>query len=145
MLLVELSIFALVFGAICFAYTMGRDEGRPAFWQPQLRLIQRYSPPIEMVLEYCDERGAKTVRRLRVIKTLARRDGRLYLFGACQKSRELRTFRVDRIISVATIHGEVVDTTRFLVERLRIPSELCVASVAAQSPSRHLLAGSAHS
>jgi len=140
-----LAVFAIVFLAILLAYTLGKGERRLVLWRPQLRALRHYSPPVEIVLEYRDERGATTLRRLRVLKSLVHPDGRLYLRGACPKSQKVKNFRVDRIVSVATIHGEVIDARRFLIERLRVPSELYVASAASKVQSRYPIAGSARS
>ncbi len=57
---------------------------------------------------------------------LCARGGRLYLLGRAPDGKLLH-FRVDRILSIATPDNEVLDTKRFLTERLEIPPELYVA------------------
>jgi hypothetical protein len=114
----------LALAVFCGAYALGSrllPEGRG------LRRIRRYLPPVEVTLEYRGESGTKSSRRVAVVRSLRHRDGRLYLLGLCGSRRDPRTFRVDRIISVATADGEIVDTRRFLVEWLSIPPKLCPA------------------
>lgn len=115
-------IAALALGAFCGAYALGNrllPEGRG------LRRIRRYLPPVEVTLEYRGESGARSSRRVAVVRSLRHRDGRLYLLGLCGSRRDPRTFRVDRIVSVATADGEKIDTRQFLVDWLSIPPRLC--------------------
>jgi predicted DNA-binding transcriptional regulator YafY len=60
-----------------------------------------------------------------VVRSLRHRDGRLFILGLCGSRRDPRTFRVDRIIRVATPDGEVLDTREFLTDWLGIPPRLC--------------------
>jgi hypothetical protein len=43
-------------------------------------------------------------------------------------------FRVDRILSIANLDGEIIDTRRFLIERLAIPPNLCMAQARSFRP-----------
>ena len=115
-------IAVLAVGVFCGVYALGNrllPEGRG------LRRIRRYFPPVEVTLDYRAETGARFSRRVFVVRSLRHRDGRLYLLGLCGRRRDPRTFRVDRIVSVATADGEIIDTRRFLVDWLSIPPKLC--------------------
>ena len=118
----SIAIAALALGVFCAAYALG---SRLLPEERGLRRIRRYFPPVEVTLQYRAESGAKSSRRVAVIKSLRHRDGRLYLLGLCGSRRDPRTFRVDRIVSVATADGQTIDTRQFLVDRLSIPSRLC--------------------
>jgi hypothetical protein len=90
--------------------------------------IHQYSPPVDVVIEYRSTSGFTTLRHLRLLRSLHRPKGGLYLFGLCDRARRPRTFRVDRIVSIATPHGEIIDTRDFLTGRLAIPVELWSAA-----------------
>ncbi|HEY1615523.1 MAG TPA: WYL domain-containing protein [Rhizomicrobium sp.] len=125
---IECAVFVAVFAAICLAYPLGRGGGRPLAFTRGLQELRRYDPAIEAVLEYRSEGGFRTVRKVHVTRSQRRRDGRLYLTGFCHRRLGPRTFRVDRIICVATMDGEVIDKRRFLIDRLAIPPELCTVA-----------------
>lgn len=125
---IECGVFILVFAGVCAAYALGRGARTPSS-RRILEPIRRYSPPIEVVLEYRNESGFKALRRVRVTQSLSRPDGRLYLLGFCNARGKPRTFRVDRILCVATVDGEIIETDGFLTNRLGIPFDLVAAQV----------------
>lgn len=127
MIVIEGAIFILVFGAVLAAYRLGRSEAPAPHQRSELDLVHEYRPPIIAFLEYRNESGKETITKNRLLKSQRHRDGRLYLFGLCGIYRKPRLFRVDRIISIATTDGEVLDTQRFLTKTLAIPPNLCPA------------------
>lgn len=123
MVAVEWIVIAVLgLGVFCGAYALGN---RLLPEERGLRRIRRYFPPVEVTLEYRGESGTKSSRKVAVVRSLHHRDGRLYLLGLCGSRRDPRTFRVDRIISVATADGKIIDVRRFLVDWLSIPPRLC--------------------
>ena len=131
-IIVPYAVFALVFGAICVAYALGRGNKEIPSWFRNLTRIRRYSPLIEVYIEYRDARGRKMLPKVSIQRSLSGRSGRLYLFGFCNEYP--RTFRVDRILSIANLDGEIIDTRRFLIERLAIPPDLCMAQARSFKP-----------
>ena len=74
---------------------------------------------------------------MRITSSFYYPDGRLCLTGFCGPlGIHARTFPVDRIVSIATPYGVVVDTQRFLMENLNIPSHLLLAEPLA--PLHHM-------
>jgi len=125
MILVQALAFVLVFAAVVAAYAFGRRDSGFLRWRRSLRLVRQYSPPINIVLEYRNGAGLKTLWRVRLQKSLHGSDGALYLQALFGTPSRFRTFRVDRILCFATPDGEVLDTQRFLTEQLAIPAEFC--------------------
>lgn len=124
MVLLVCVIAGFVFAVVAVAYEFGlRGESRTPFRQG-LREIRHYRPPVDVVLEYRNGQGFRTLRRLAVLKAFVRRDGRLYLFGISHRPARPRMFRVDRIRCIATPDGEVVDTAQFLLQQLALPADL---------------------
>ena len=134
----EVATFAVVFGAVLTAFTLGRrsrGDAKPRAARdphPGYHLIRQYSPPVDMRVEYRNPGGFSMLRDMRIIRALHRR-GRLYLFGLCDRGAKPRIFRADRITCFATLDGEVIDTGHFLTGPLQIPSELCPATPFPQS------------
>jgi len=118
-----------VFGAICGAYALVRSGKRRLSSGQELNQIHQYTPPIHVVLEYRNKAGIKLSQRVAVLKSLRHDDGRLLLLGFLG-SHEPRTFHVDRIVSVATVDGENIDTRAFLTDWLAIPPKLSAAQTA---------------
>lgn len=113
----------LIFGAILGAYALDRGSNRLLPSGRGLHEIRQYVPPVVIELRYRNETGIKTQRRVAVLKSLRHSDGRLLLLGICG-GRQPRTFRVDRIVEVATPDGEILDTRRFLTGSLDIPPKM---------------------
>ena len=125
MAVIESAVFVAVFVAVLFAFELGRRGKGPLKFASGLRALRRYTPPVEVVLDYRSAGGGKIVRRVHVTRSQYRRDGRIYLTGFCHHRRAPRTFRVDRALCFATPDGEIIDTRQFLVGRLAIPADLC--------------------
>ena len=130
--IVSCAVFVLVFGAICAAYALGRGDREIPFWFRSLSRIRRYSPLVEVYIEYRDAQGRKMLPKVSIQQSLSGRSGHLYLFGFCNEKP--RFFRTDRILSIASPDGEIIDTWRFLTERLAIPPELCMAQARSFKP-----------
>jgi len=99
--------------------------GRKSLYGPQVRFDGRESrniDPIEIILEYRNASGHVTLRKVRVMRYLSRRNGRSYLSGVCSGGQ--RSFRVDRIVSVAKLDGEVVEKADFLASVLDVPNRI---------------------
>jgi len=128
-IVLEIGVFVLVFAAVCFAYGIGRRARNASNTTLGLCPIQQYSPPVDAVLEYRNEAGYRSLRRVSILRSLRRPDGRLYLLAFAGKPGKPRTFRVDRILCIATPVGEIVDMLAFLVEELGIPTELCAPQI----------------
>ena len=113
--IIELLIFVFVFVAILGGYHLGTSErfGRPA----EVKEIRQ----AETMLEYRNATGFTTLRKVRFLGYAHRRGGRSCLFALCNNGTQPRTFRVDRIVSIATLDGEVLDTRQFLTETLGVP------------------------
>jgi len=125
-LVAECAVFVVVFVAVCAAFTLGRGSGAAQIFRYATLLeLHRYDPAIEVLLEYRYESGSKSLRRVHITRCQRRYDGRLYLVCYCHRSNGPRTFRVDRIISFATLDGEVIDRYQFLIDRLSISKEFC--------------------
>jgi predicted DNA-binding transcriptional regulator YafY len=122
---IECVVFVAVFAVVCFAFGPRRRSESPLRFVRGLRQLHRYTPAVEVVLDYRSASGTKIVRRVHVTQSQYRRDGRLYLIGFCHYRLAPRTFRVDRVLCFATPDGEVIDTRRFLIDRLAIPPDLC--------------------
>ena len=107
MLIVAIAVFV----AIAAAFELGRSgAGKGA---SQIRIS-----PVEVMLEYRNATGFVTLRNVRIIGYTTRRAGRASLFALCNGGTAPRNFRIDRIISVATLDGEVMETRRFLTQTL---------------------------
>ncbi len=110
---VTIIVAIAVFLAIAAAYELGRSGGGKA--------RERISvPPVEVMLEYRNATGFVTLRKIRILGYVPRSAGRSCLFALCNGGTAPRTFRIDRIISLATLDGEVMDTRRFLTETLGV-------------------------
>lgn len=125
----QATTFAVVFGAVIAAFTLGRrsrnaEQRAPRDPHPGYRLIRQYSPPVDMRVEYRNPGGFAMLRDMRILRALRRR-GRLYLFGLCDRKAKPRLFRADRIICFTTLEGEVVEVQPFLIGALSIPPEFC--------------------
>lgn len=112
-----------MFAVIIAAYTLGRSSNQSISLSRGLQEIHQYAPPVLVEIGYRNEAGIKTQRRVAVLKSLRHDDGRLLLLGFLG-SRRPRTFRVDRIVSLATPDGEVLDKRAFLTDWLSIPPKL---------------------
>ena len=115
---VEVLAIALIVAAVYGFRTIGRSNSR-GFHQ-----IQRYSPPVDVVLAYRSESGVESARRVAVLRSLRHEDGRLYLLGFTGSRNKPTTYRVDRIVNIATVDGETIDRHRFLTDWLAIPRNL---------------------
>jgi hypothetical protein len=115
----EVLTFVVVFGAILAAYTLGqlRHSSRRNYQQNQQR---RNLPSAELLLEYRNATGFTTLRKIRIVGYQPRPHGRSCVFALCNNGTAPRSFRVDRIISMATLDGEVLDTQNFLAEQLGV-------------------------
>lgn len=136
----ELLTFAVVFAAICVGLTaLTRKASSPATPTKERRstlaLVQQYSPAIDVMMEYRDVRAFRTLRRVRISQALRNRAGRLYLLGFYEAATKPRTFRLDRVICFASLDGEVLDTRRFVLERLGLPAETSGVGPARRLPS----------
>lgn len=136
----ELLTFAVVFAAVCIGLTTFiRKASSPATPAVKRRStlvpVQRYSPAIDVMMEYRDVRAFRTLRRVRISQALRNRAGRLYLLGFYEAATKPRTFRLDRVICFASLDGEVLDTRRFVLERLGLPAETSGAGPASRFPS----------
>jgi hypothetical protein len=96
------------------AYELGQRRSTP---RRQNRYARRlpFPQPIEVLLEYRNATGFKTRRKIRIIGFQPRRYGRSYIFAMSYTGPRL--FPVDRIVSIATRSGEVLDLDVFLAER----------------------------
>ena len=104
-----------VFVAIAAAYELGRsgtEKSRRTNWIGV--------PPVDVMLEYRNATGYVTLRRIRILGYVPHRRGRTCLFALCNGGTAPRNFRIDRIITLTTLDGEIIDTRRFLTERLGI-------------------------
>jgi hypothetical protein len=136
MILAECAVFVVVFVAVCAAFALGRGStSSPVFGRTTLQELHSYDPAIEVFLEYRNETGFKSLRRVHITRSQYRHDGRLYLIGYCHRSNGPRTFRADRIICFATQDGEVLDKQQFLMNRLAIPAALCTIAAEAFMPT----------
>jgi hypothetical protein len=125
----ELLTFVAVFGTICVGHlVIVRKRSLQPGPKPRRRLdlVKQYSPAIDVMMEYRDARAFKTLRRIRIAQVLRNRAGRLYLLGFNELAMKPRTFRLDRIVCIASLDGEVLEMRRFLIDRLGLPADLCM-------------------
>jgi hypothetical protein len=115
---IEILIFVLVFGGILTAYELGRRGSESSARKSQMRSAGGNGAAAEIMLEYRNATGFTTLRKVLVLGYMPRSQGRACIFALCNNGTAPRTFRVDRIISIATLDGEVVDTQKFLEQRL---------------------------
>lgn len=113
---IPLLVFFGVFAAIVVAYEFGRRGNLNS----ALRGASRSVPPVEVMLEYRNATGFTTLRKIRILGYVPRRAGRSCLFALCNGGTAPRTFRIDRIISVANLDGELLDLREFLTEALGV-------------------------
>lgn len=102
-----------VFAAIYLAFELGRNGEVNSSRSNQISV-----PPVEIMLEYRNATGFVTLRKIRVLGYVPRRAGRSCLFALCNGAP--RTFRIDRIICVARLDGEIMETRKFLTETLGV-------------------------
>jgi hypothetical protein len=112
MVAIEFLTFVVVFAAVIGAYSFGTRATGKSLAKP----VQ----PTDIWLEYRSAYGRATRRRLKIVQTIIASNGRGYVCGDDGSASRFKMFRTDRIISIATPEGEVIDTRRFLSERLGI-------------------------
>lgn len=117
---IEILIFVLVFGGILAAYEFGRRSGEASARKSQLGWTGGNGPVAEIMLEYRNATGFTTLRKAIVLGYVPRSRGRSCLFALCNNGTAPRTFRIDRIVSIATLDGEVLDTQTFLEQLLGV-------------------------
>lgn len=123
--LIEVSVFAIVFLGVWLIYDQGGGEEIPARKRGRVFQIEQYSPPVRAVLEYRNQQGAVNTFPVKIARTFYYPDGRVCLRGYYNPfGAKPRSFRVDNIISVATLDGQYIDRRLFLTEELKIPSHL---------------------
>jgi len=135
---IEIAVFIAAFITVWGIYELGGGEEHSARSRyAKLHMIDRYSPSIRVLLDLRNDRGAVRQMRVRITGSFYYPDGRLCLSGFCGPlGLHARTLPVDQIVSIATPYGVVVDTQRFLVEKLNIPAHLLPAEPIA--PMHHL-------
>jgi hypothetical protein len=111
-----LLIFLMASAAFLGAYGLGMFERARPNEEVQLK-----KEPAEVVLEYRNATGFKTLRKIRILGYVQRRAGRSCIFALCNNGTVPRMFRIDRIVSIATLDGEVRNTKQFLTEILGVP------------------------
>jgi WYL domain-containing protein len=118
---VEVLTFLVVFAVILAAYALGRHRGWPSPWSTsEQRQAGRDLPPVKVLLEYRNATGFTTRRKIEIVAYMSRPSGRSCLFALCNNGAAPRTFRIDRIVSIATLDGEILDTQQFLAEQLGV-------------------------
>lgn len=117
----EVLTFLVVFVVFLAAYALGRHSDQPSRWRgnQQLQASGKISP-VEVLLEYQNATGFTTRRKVVILAYVPRSGGRSCLFAICNYGTAPRTFRIDRIVSIATLDGEILDTQQFLTERLGV-------------------------
>jgi hypothetical protein len=111
-LIVAIAVFVAIV-AVYAAYELGRSGAG--------KVRERITvPPVEVMLEYRNATGFTSLRRIRILGYLPRRAGRSCLFALCNGGTAPRMFRIDRIISLATLDGQIIETRRFLAETLGV-------------------------
>jgi hypothetical protein len=117
----DVAIFFVAFAAILGAYALGQRNGRLSRGpDSELRRADGNVSPVEVLLEYRNATGFTTQRKIKILEFIPRGGGRSCLFAVGKNGTAPRTFRIDRILSIATLDGEVLDTQQFLTERLGI-------------------------
>jgi hypothetical protein len=117
---IEILVFVLVFGGILAAYEFGRRNGEASARKSQMRWSGGNRTAAEVLLEYRNATGFTTLRKALVLGYMPRGRGRSCLFALCNNGTAPRTFRIDRIISIATLDGEVLDMQKFLEQQLGV-------------------------
>ena len=139
----EALTFVVVFGVACACITALWRSYAPAQASKRRRtmeLVQQYTPAIDVMLEYRDVHAFKTLRRVRISQALRGWAGHLYLLGFYESATKPRTFRLDRVVSFVSLDGEVLETRRFLNDRLGItdaPGASGCRPAGTRSPMRH--------
>lgn len=88
------------------------------------------------MIEYRDSKGAMSRRRITVWSVTPGAGGAPCLLARCHERRADRSFRVDRIVSIITIHGEVVeDVPSFMAARLGVHVRSDAAGRASRWPA----------
>jgi hypothetical protein len=122
--LIEIAAFATVFLGVWVIYEMGGGEEIPSRTKRgTIVLIEQYTPAITAMLEYRNAKGVTRHLRVKIARAFHTPDGYVYLRGYYLPSGiKPRSFRVDRIISVAALDGAITDRRLFLTGVLKIPS-----------------------
>jgi len=122
--LIEIAAFILVFGAVWVIYEIGGGEEIPARTKRgSVVLIEQYNPAIKAMLEYRNAKGETHRLHVKIARSFHTPGGYVFLRGYYLPSgMKPRSFRVDRIVSVATLDGAITDRRLFLTGVLKIPS-----------------------
>ena len=124
----------VVFAVILGAYKFGSSHRPSQRSNGQEQLPRQFSPPVPIMLTYCGRDGLISRQPVKIYNAYRKANGQLCLDALCGQRHNPRTFRADRIQTIETTDGEVIDTYRFLIDRLRIPANLCAGS-SGQTPS----------
>ena len=101
----------------------------------QFKIVSKYNLPNELlsknlemyaIIEYCDARGEKSKRKIRINEIIPSSYNRYYIEAFCYSRKGTRTFKSSRITRIEDINSSIdfTDTTEFLVKVFRDPS-LC--------------------
>jgi hypothetical protein len=116
----EIVTLVLVFVAVLSAYGLGQRIERRSWRDSAKSAPDGNVPPVEVLLHYRNATGFTTRRKVKILAFVPRRNGRSCLFALGKHCAEPRTFRVDRIVSIATLDGKAIDTQQFLTEWLGV-------------------------
>lgn len=113
-----MEIVALIIFLLVFAVTLVVRELRLFERRDDSALRKPPHPAPEILLEYRNATGFQTQRRIKILGYMQRPRGSSCLFALCNNGTAPRMFR---IVSIASLDGEILDTRHFLTETLGVP------------------------